>query len=148
MSDAIKHIRNTDDIFLFQEDSAWCTCIITTQSNSCGSLDFLSLKPCPQQSRLNALTTRSRESYSSVSMSRESNRQKKSRSDWLNSGNALIQHLSEKKQCDFHVSPLFQQCRSTRYWGGIVKCLLIAYPTLSVTFLPKNVKTRSRTSKL
>jgi len=29
-------------------------------------------------------------------MSRESKRLNKSRSDWLNSGNALIQHLSEK----------------------------------------------------
>jgi len=29
-------------------------------------------------------------------MNRESNRLKKSRSDWLNSGNALMQHLSEK----------------------------------------------------
>jgi len=31
-----------------------------------------------------------------VSMSHESKRLKKSRSDWLNSDNALIQHLSEK----------------------------------------------------
>jgi len=42
-----------------------------------------------------------------VSMSRESKRLKKSSSDWLNSGNALIQHLSEKK-CDFHISPSCQ----------------------------------------
>jgi len=36
------------------------------------------------------LITKFRESYSSVSMSRESKRLKKSSSNWLNSGNALI----------------------------------------------------------
>jgi len=41
--------------------------------------------------KLNALITRFRESYSSVSMSRESKRLKTSSSAWLNSGNALIQ---------------------------------------------------------
>jgi len=34
-------------------------------------------------------------------MSRESSRLKKSSSDWLISGNALLQHLSEK--CNFRV---------------------------------------------
>jgi len=54
-------------------------------------------EPCPlQQPELKALITRFRESYSSMSMSRESKILKKSRSDWLNSVNALIQHLSEK----------------------------------------------------
>jgi len=36
-----------------------------------------------------------------MNMSRESKRLKKSRSDWLNSGNALIQHLSEKMQFSY-----------------------------------------------
>ena len=40
-----------------------------------------------------------------MSMSRESERLKKS-SGWLNSGNVLIQHLSEKS--DFRVSPFYQ----------------------------------------
>ena len=57
----------------------------------CGALDFLSHDPCP----LNALIARFRESCVSVSISRESKRLKKW-SSWLNSGNALIQHLSEK----------------------------------------------------
>ena len=52
-------------------------------------------------SELNALITRFRESHSRVSMSRESSRLKKSSSDWLISGNALLQHLSEK--CNFRV---------------------------------------------
>jgi len=72
----------TDDIFSFRKTANWCTCIVhATQSNCCGSLDFLSPEPCSQQPKLNALTTRFRESYSSVSMSRESKTLKKSRSD-------------------------------------------------------------------
>jgi len=95
MSDAIKHIR--DNIFSFRKTAHWCTCIVhATQSNCYGTLNFLSPEPCPQQPELNALITRFRESYSSVSISRESKGLKKSRSDWLNSGSALIQYLSEK----------------------------------------------------
>jgi len=41
--------------------------------------------------KLNALITRYRESCGSLSASRESKILKKSSSDWLNSGNALIQ---------------------------------------------------------
>ena len=91
-----KHI--TDDIFSFRKAVHWCIYIVrATQSNCCGALEFLSPEPCsPNSLELNALITRFRESYSSLSISRESNRLKKSRSDWLNSGNALIQHLSEK----------------------------------------------------
>jgi len=66
MSDAIKNI--TDDIFSFRKTAHWCI-VHATQSNCCGSLDFLSLKPCPpngEQPQLNALTTRFRESYSSM----------------------------------------------------------------------------------
>jgi len=93
MSDAIKHI--TDHFFLSGRQRIGALCIVhATQSNCCGTLDFLSLEPCPQQPQ--ALITRFRESYSSVSMSLESKRLKKSRSDWLNSGSTLIQHLSEK----------------------------------------------------
>jgi len=62
------------------------------------STSFL-LNHVPNSPELNALITRFRETHSSVSMSRESKRLKKSRSNWLNYGNAL----SEK--CDFRVSP-------------------------------------------
>jgi len=61
-------------------------------------------EPCPEQPDLNALITGFSKSYSSMSMSRESKRLKKSSSDWLNSGDTLIQHLSEKMQFLF---PLF-----------------------------------------
>ena len=97
MLDAIKHI--TDDNFFFQENSA-------SQCNCCGALDSFLLNHAPNMTELNALITRFRESYSSVSMSRESKSLKKSSSDRLHCGNALIQHLSEK--CDFLVIPLCQ----------------------------------------
>jgi len=100
MSDAIKHI--TDDTFSFKKTAHWCTCIVhATQSNCCGALDFLTsflLNHAPNSPEMKALITRFRKSYSSLSMSHESKRLKKSMSDELNSGNALMQHLSEKMQ--------------------------------------------------
>jgi len=92
----------------------WYTCIVqATQSNCCGAVDFLSPEPLPPNSpELNALITRGRELYSSMSMSQESKRLKKSSSDWLNSGSALIQHLSEK--CDLYVSPFCQVVQKHR----------------------------------
>jgi len=104
-------LSNTSQMtfFSFRKIAHWCTRIVrATQSNCCGSLDFLPLKPCPpgpNSPELNALITRFRESHSSVSMSRESKRLKKSRSDWLNSGNALIQHMS--KIMRFSCFPVF-----------------------------------------
>ena len=69
----------------------------------------------PTSHELNALITAFRESYSSVNMSRESKRLKKSRSDWLNSGNALIQqHFSEKMR--FSCFPVLPG--SKRYGDG------------------------------
>jgi len=73
-----------------QKTAHWCV-VRATQSNCCSALDFLSPEPCPKSPKLNALISRFMESYSSVSMSRESQRLKKSSSNWLNSGNALIQ---------------------------------------------------------
>jgi len=67
----------------------------------------------PQQPR--ALITRFRESYSSVSTSSESKRLKKSRSDELNSGNAMIQHFSEK--CDLRVSPFCHVVQNHKLFG-------------------------------
>jgi len=53
------------------------------------------MPPPPKKNgpKLNAFITGFMESYSSVNMSHESKRLKKSRSDWLNSGNALIQRV-------------------------------------------------------
>jgi len=103
MLDAIKHI--TDDIVSFQEDSALvhmhCACN-TVQLLRRFRLTYFLLNHAPNSPELNASITRFRESYTSVSMSRESKRLKKSSSNWLNSGNALTQHLSEK--CNFSVS--------------------------------------------
>jgi len=46
-----------------------------------------------------------------MSMSRESKKLKKS-SSWLNSGNALMQHLRAK--CNFRVSPFYQVVRKLK----------------------------------
>ena len=73
---------------------------------------------------LNALITRFRQSYSSVRMSRESNRLKKSSSGWLISGNALIQQAKNA----ILVIPVLPGSAETQVTsGGIVKRLLIAY---------------------
>jgi len=80
----------------------------------------------PNSPEMNALITRFRDSYSSVSMSHKSKELKKSSSDWLNSGNALIQHLSEK--CNFRVSPFCPVVQKHKLLeGGTVKRRLIAY---------------------
>jgi len=110
--------------FFFQEDSALVH--IHSACNTvqrCSALDFLSPELYPQQPR--ALITRFSES-SSVTTSPESKRLKKSRSDELNSGNALIRHSSKKMRflC-FHILPGSVEAQAN--WGGIVKRLLIAY---------------------
>jgi len=110
--------------FFFQED--WCTCIGREYSPTAAALwAYFLLDHVPNSPKLNALTTRFRESYTSVITSRESKRLKKSRIDWLNSGNALIQHLSEK--CIFRFSGLPGSAEAHINWCGIIKCLLIAY---------------------
>jgi len=49
MLDVIKHI--TADSFSFRKTVHWCSCIVhATQSNCCGSLDFLSPEPRPPNS--------------------------------------------------------------------------------------------------
>jgi len=69
-------------------------------------------------------------------MSRESKSLKKSRSDWLNSGNALIQHLSENA---IFVCPRFLRYAETQaIRDDTLKCLLL------VTFLSKSIKISSR----
>jgi len=78
----------------------------------------------PNSPELNALITRFRESYSSVSMSRESKRLKKSNSNWLNSGNALIQRV---KSAIFVFPVLPDSAEAQVIWAGIVKHLLISY---------------------
>ena len=116
-----------------------------TQSNCCSALDFLSYEPCPSPKRLklNALITRSRKSYSSVSMSHESKRLTKSSSDWLNSNNALIQQL---KNAIFVFPVLSGSAEVQVAWGGLVKRLLIAYFTGISS--AKNIKIRSYVSEI
>jgi len=73
--------------------------------------------------KLNVLVTRFRESYSSVSMSRESKGLNKSGSNWLNSGNTNTD-LSENAILVFPVLPGSAEAQVT--WGGTVKRILIA----------------------
>jgi len=99
MLDAIKHIT---DIFLsvIQRTGAHVLCVQHSVNAAALSTSFL-LNHAPDSPEMNALLTRLRESYSSISMSRESTRLKKSSSDWLIAGNALIQHLSENAIFEF-----------------------------------------------
>jgi len=109
-------LSNTSQItfFSFRKTAHWSICIVcATHSNCCGAVDLLSPEPWPQQPR--ALITRFRESYSSVSTSPESKRLKKSRRNELNSGNALMQHLSEK--CDFRVFLFCQVVQKHKLFG-------------------------------
>jgi len=98
-------------------------CVQHSPTGAALSTSFRLNHALDQQSlQLNSLITRLRESYSSISMSRESNTLKKS-SSWLNSGNALIQHLRENAFSRFPVLP--DSAEAQVVWCGIVKCLLI-----------------------
>jgi len=80
-----------------------------------------------------------------VITSPESKRLKKSRSNELNSGNALMQHLSEKMR--FSCFPILPGSAEAQVIsGGIVKSLLIAYFIRNIS--AKNIKMRKRMSKL
>jgi len=57
-----------------------------------GLLTSFLLNHARQSPKLNTLITKFRESYGSMSVSRESKRLKKSSSDWLNSGSALMKN--------------------------------------------------------
>jgi len=149
MLDAIEHITETDDNFFASRKTVhWCTCIVhATQFNCCGDLDFLSPEPWPNSPELNALVTRFRESYSSVSMNHKSKRLKKSSSDcmvefWQCTNTAFEWKI--RFLC-FPVLPGSAEAQVT--WGGTVKHLLIAY-FISKISAKKNIKMRSRLSKL
>jgi len=122
-------LSNTSQMIFFssRKTAHWCIRVVrATQSNCCGALDLLSPEPCLQLPR--ALITRFRESYSSVITSPESKRLKKSRSDELTSGTALIQHLSKKMRFScFPVLPGSAVAQTHVIWGGMVKRLFIAY---------------------
>jgi len=66
----LQHYRAKEET---RKTAHWCT-VRATQSNYCSALDFLFPEPCLNSAELNALITRFRQSYSSVSMSRESKR--------------------------------------------------------------------------
>ena len=130
--------------YLAKEETLKYWCIVyATQSNFCSALNFTYPEPRSQQPRDERIGLL-RESYSSVSMSRESKRLKKSNS-WLNSGNVLIQHLSKMRFSCFPVLPGSTEAQVI--WDGIVKHLLIAYLIGNIS-AKKNIKIRSRVSNL
>jgi len=83
-----------------QRTGAHVLCVQHSVTAAALSTSFL-LNHAPDSPEMNALITRLRESYSSISMSRESARLKKSSSDRLIAGNALIQHLSQNAIFEF-----------------------------------------------
>jgi len=106
------------------------------------SISFL-LNHAPQQPWAARIITRFRQSYSSVIMSREWKTLKKSRSDWLDCTDTAVEW--KMRLLCFPVLPGSAEARVI--WGGTIKHVLIAC-FISVTFLPKNIKMRSRVSKL
>ena len=109
------------------QDSALVQCACNTVQLLQRSQLRLSWTMPPNSPERNTLITRFRESYSSMSMSCEFKILKTS-SSWLNSVNALIQHLSEKcylRKLRFPRLP--GSADAQVIWGGILKHLLIAY---------------------
>jgi len=98
-------------------------CVPHSPISAALSTSFL-LNHAPNSLKLKVLITIFRELYSSARMSHESKRLKKSSSNRLNSGNALIQHM---KNAIFVFPVLPGSAEPQVIWGGIVKCLLIAY---------------------
>jgi len=87
-------LSNTSQMTFFFLSGRQCTgahalCVQLSPTAAVLSTSFL-MNYAPNNPELSALITRFGESDSSASMSRESKRLKKSRRDWLNSGNALI----------------------------------------------------------
>ena len=120
-------------------------CIVhATQSNCCGSLDFLSLKPCPPAAPSWTHWPQDLRSHTAAwvwVMSQK--RLKKSSSNWLNSGNALIQRV---KNAIFVLPVLPGSAEAQVIWGDIVKCLLAAYFIGNIS--AKNIKIRQHVSTL
>jgi len=108
------------------------------------STSFL-LNHAPQQPELNALTTRFRKSYSSVSMSRKSKKTEEIKEQlvefWQCTDTAF-----EWKKMRFSCFPVLPGSAEAHViWGGIVKCFLIAYFMDNIS--AKNIKMCSRMSK-
>jgi len=133
--------------FFFQEDSTLvhmhCACN-TVQLLHLSRLDFLSLKPCPQQPKMNAMTTRFR-----VIQQRE-------HESWVKKTEEIKERLVEFWQCTdtafewknaIFVFPILpDSAEAYIIWGGTVKHFWLL--TLWVTFLPKRIKMCLRMSKL
>jgi len=114
--------------FSFRKTAHWCTCIVrATQSNCCGSVDFLSLKPCPPNSPSWTHWLQDLESHTAAWV------WVMSQKDWRNQreiGWILAMHwysiwVKKKWFSCFPVLP--GSAEAHVIWGGIAKRLLIAY---------------------
>jgi len=81
-----------------QKTVHWCFVGAAQSTAAALSTSFL-LNHDPESPKLNALITRVRVPYSSMNMSRESEKLKTSISNWLNSGSALIQQVKMQFLC-------------------------------------------------
>jgi len=106
------------------EDSALVHCACSTVPYCCSAIDFLSPEPTAPSWTHWLQNLGSHTAAWVWVVTRESKTLKKS-SSWLNSDNALIQHLREK--CIFAFPVLPGSAEAQVIWCGIVKCLLIAY---------------------
>ena len=120
-----------------QHIGAHALCMQHSSTAAALSTSFL-LDHVPQQPELNTLTTRFRESHSSVSMIRESKRLKnQGATGWI-----LAMHWYSicVKKMRFSCFPVLPGSTKAHViiWGGIVNFFWLL--TLWITFLPKNIK--------
>ena len=116
--------------------------VCATQFNSyCTKLStsFL-LSYDPDRPELNLIGYKIQGVYSSVNMSCKSTKLKKSSSDWLNSGKALIQHLSENVRF-YCLCVSAGSAEALVRWGGKIKYHLTAY-------LPSNISAKNCQNRL
>jgi len=121
-----KHI--VDDNYVFQQHNTptrdECN---TAQLLQCKTLNLISSELWPLTAQnWTQWITRFRGSYSSMRMICRWTRLEKSSSNWLNSGKAVIQHLSEKMQFScFHILP--HRADALFNCGGNVNHHLVTY---------------------
>ena len=143
----IKHV--TDGFSSFRNTVHWCTCIVrATQSNCCGALDFLSPEPCPPiaPTRTHWLQDLGSHTAAWVWVANQKDWRNQGATSWIL---AMDCYSIWVKKCDFCVSSFCQVMQKHKLFevaGGTVKVFWLL--TLLVTFLPKNIKMRSRMSKL
>jgi len=127
MSNAIKHITDEMTFFSLRKTAHWCTGIARATQSSCGSLDFLSLKPYPPNS---PICTHWLQDLGSHIEQRE-------HESWVKKTEEIKERLVDFWQCTdtafesnmrFSCFPVFPGSAEAHIiWGGKVKCFLVAH---------------------